>query len=259
MAHVLSRVAGSVAFVAAARSVLLLGADPEDREGPTRILAHAKSNLGPLAPALRLRIEGREVPGADGSAVPTSGIAWCGEAAGVTAADLVASAAPEEEGEAGEAMDFLRDLLAGGPVASAEVEKALRKARVQERAWRKAKRRLRVRSVKLGFDRGWAWALPEDEPEGVRPPKTSSFDADGASTAEKVAPNAEEGRPAEDGQTGEAAGGASIFAERASEELTVEDVLATFPGATVQACPTCGSTTWRRSGDGEQCVRCGDA
>ena len=36
----------------------------------------------------------------------------------------------------------------------------------------------------------------------------------------------------------------------------VEDALAVFDGATVQACRTCGGTTWRRSGDGEQCVSC---
>ena len=47
---VLTRIGGSVAFGAAARSVLLLGEDPKAPEGsPERLLVHAKSNLGPLA------------------------------------------------------------------------------------------------------------------------------------------------------------------------------------------------------------------
>ena len=47
---VLTRVGGSVAFGAAARSVLLLGEDHEAVEGsPERLLIHAKSNLGPLS------------------------------------------------------------------------------------------------------------------------------------------------------------------------------------------------------------------
>ena len=41
-----------------------------------------------------------------------------------------------------------------------------------------------------------------------------------------------------------------------ASELTVDDVLAVFDGAAVQACPTCGGTAWRPSGDGEVCALC---
>ena len=46
----LDRVLGSRAFTAAARSVLGLVADPDDEEGPHRLVIHWKSNLGPRAP-----------------------------------------------------------------------------------------------------------------------------------------------------------------------------------------------------------------
>ena len=42
---------GSIAFVGAARSILVFGTDPNDErgaEGPKRILAHAKCNVGRL-------------------------------------------------------------------------------------------------------------------------------------------------------------------------------------------------------------------
>ena len=62
LGNVLNRVGGSIGFVAAARSVLLLGNDP-DPDTPAddglRILAHAKSNFGRLAPALRFRVVDR--------------------------------------------------------------------------------------------------------------------------------------------------------------------------------------------------------
>src|SRR5262249_43734907 len=81
----------SLAFGAAARSVLFFAPDPEDPdpESYKRILAHAKCNVGPLASALRFRVEGREIEGRDHQIIKTSGIAWEGEARGVAAADLV--------------------------------------------------------------------------------------------------------------------------------------------------------------------------
>ena len=93
VADLIRRVGGSVALSAAARSVLLLTRDPDDdtEEGPDRVLAHGKCNLGPQMEPLRLRIEGREVIGPDGP-IPTSGIEWLGTAEGVTVTDMLGSA-----------------------------------------------------------------------------------------------------------------------------------------------------------------------
>jgi RecA-family ATPase len=68
--HALQRIGGSIGLAAAARSVLLLGRDPDDpkgERGSQRVLAHVKSNLGPHDPSLRYTIESHAV-GTDGRA-----------------------------------------------------------------------------------------------------------------------------------------------------------------------------------------------
>jgi archaellum biogenesis ATPase FlaH len=55
------RINGSTAFYNAARSVLTVSEDPLDRE-TQRLVAHHKSNYGPLAPVQRWKIEAVSVP-----------------------------------------------------------------------------------------------------------------------------------------------------------------------------------------------------
>src|SRR5439155_20255171 len=186
VSHVLGRVCGSVGFVAAARSVLLLGPDPEDTEGPTRVLAHAKSNLSPLAPALRLRIEERHV---GQPPIRTSALVWCGEAQGVSASDLIAPEAPEEPSKRTEARQAILELLGGGPVEAKAAEAELNRRGVATRTWKRAQRELGVRSIKRGFPGEWYWELG---PEGCHPPKTAPFDAQAPNRSEEAPKNAEE-------------------------------------------------------------------
>lgn len=59
------RVLGSVGYVGQARSVLLLTRDPDDpkgEQGSQRALAHAKCNIGPLAPSLIYEITPASLP-----------------------------------------------------------------------------------------------------------------------------------------------------------------------------------------------------
>lgn len=67
----LYRGGGSIAFIGAARSGLLVAKDPDDENGERRILAMTKSNLAALPPALAYHIEG------DANGVAR--IAWEGE------------------------------------------------------------------------------------------------------------------------------------------------------------------------------------
>ncbi|HEY7025168.1 MAG TPA: AAA family ATPase [Candidatus Limnocylindrales bacterium] len=77
------RVGGSIGLTAAARSVLVMGSDPDAGEDSReRVVAHGKSNLSAQAPALRLRVESRSVDGPEGP-IETAGIAWIGEAPNV--------------------------------------------------------------------------------------------------------------------------------------------------------------------------------
>jgi len=148
----LNRITASVAFVAQARSVLLLAIDPQDENGQRRILAPVKMNLCAHPPSLALHF------GDDG------GLFWDGPVA-TNAADLLA--VPMDDGERGslaEAQEFLRDLLRGGPVEAEEVLKRARRAGVAEKTLRRAKAALRVISERQGglADEGyWAWVLPK--------------------------------------------------------------------------------------------------
>jgi hypothetical protein len=107
----LDRISGSVAFTAAARSVLAFGlADEED--GPGRVLAHAKCNLGPPAPSLAYRIESAIVPHGE-EEIDTSRLILDGEC-DVHAGELLSPPASEERSVVEIAAEWLADELADG-------------------------------------------------------------------------------------------------------------------------------------------------
>jgi hypothetical protein len=100
---------GSIGIVGAARAAYLAARDPEDEE--RRILATAKSNLGPEAPSLAYRLVGD-------AQYDAARIAWQGTT-GHTAADLLRDLIDDEEHTSrGEAVDWLIAYLrvrAGAP------------------------------------------------------------------------------------------------------------------------------------------------
>jgi hypothetical protein len=109
----LYRGGGSIGIVGAARSALMVAAAPREEDAPddgVRVIAPVKSNLGPMAPALRWRL------------VDTGGVArieWLGVADGVTA-DALAAPPParSSDGKLDAAINALRDVLSEGPVAA---------------------------------------------------------------------------------------------------------------------------------------------
>jgi hypothetical protein len=94
MQDVLSRVTHSQAFTALVRSVLFVGADPDDDDelNPAKVLAHGKSNLSRIAPSMGFRLKELLVPGEDEDGQPvdvkTSAVEWLGESE-ITAEQLV--------------------------------------------------------------------------------------------------------------------------------------------------------------------------
>lgn len=85
MMDVLSRVTHSQAFTALVRSVLFVGADPDDEDelNPSKVLAHGKSNLGRIAPSVGFRlvetvVEGEDEDGNE-TGVTTSAVEWLGD------------------------------------------------------------------------------------------------------------------------------------------------------------------------------------
>jgi RecA/RadA recombinase len=153
----LRRIGGSIGIAAAARSVLLLARDPNDPDGERgsrRVLAHAKSNLAPLAGSLAYQIEEVVLERGIRSARlvergPSPHTAW----------ELLAD--PERRGSRlSEAIDLLEEMLSHGPRSVSELEQAAEARAIRWRTVKRAKTRLGIESQKAGFEGGWVWQLP---------------------------------------------------------------------------------------------------
>lgn len=160
---VLDRVNGSRAFTAACRSMLGVG---NDAESGVKLLVLAKANLGPLAlPALRYRVESRFVPAPDaGEPLLTSGIAWCGEVAGLDPDMVLRTHDPEQATRLDAAVEWLADYMAeaGGRAKVKAAYAAAREAGHSDRTLRRAQEQLSIdlkREGKGASHVGW-WQLP---------------------------------------------------------------------------------------------------
>jgi len=153
------RVLGSVAFTAVARVVLVAAkvqsTDGEDR----RILARGKSNIGPDDGGVTYSLEQCEpLPG-----IQASRVSW-GAAVQGSARELLTDPSEQDgDGESSrtEAADFLREVLADGPVPSKEVQRQAREAGVPWITVRRAGDDLMVLKRKGGMTDGWYWSLPK--------------------------------------------------------------------------------------------------
>jgi len=142
------RVQGSIAYVAVARVVHLVGVNPADEQ--ERVMACIKNNLVTPKPApLAFKI-------VDGQ------FRWLGETA-LAADDLLApDQGKKRTVPRDNAKDFLRELLAQGPVESEEVLSKADAAGIARKTLTRAKEDLGIRAGRLGFGKGghWAWELP---------------------------------------------------------------------------------------------------
>jgi AAA domain len=165
--ELLNRVAGSVAFGGAPRSVFAFARDPEDPDGELgydRVLVHAKANWGRYAPSLRCRINTGAVDTRNGPS-EQSVLTIIGEC-DTTGADLTSN---REPGELEEAIEFLEEHLSNGEWHARKEIKAASDAR--RLAWRtveRAKQRLEVEHARAAhFGSGTRWRLPV-APEHLR-------------------------------------------------------------------------------------------
>ncbi len=161
----LERVTGSQAFGALARVVIVAAKDSGDGGDDTsgrRIIARAKSNIGPDCGGFEYRLEQSELlehPGLVASYV-TWGVAIEG-----TARDLLGAAEfNETEGQigGGDAMEFLKSLLAEGPLAVAKIRKDASGAGYAWRSIERAKKKAGIEARKTGMNAGWVWALTDE-------------------------------------------------------------------------------------------------
>jgi len=154
------RVIGSVAFTAVSRIVLVVAKVKDEESGQhRRVLARAKSNLGPDDGGFEYFIEQTEI----GTGIIASRITW-GQYLEGTAKELFAEREDESaEGDEsktaiGQAMDFLQQALIDGITPSKEVTKQAREAGITSRTLRRARERLGV-IPKKGAGGIWYWKL----------------------------------------------------------------------------------------------------
>jgi hypothetical protein len=156
---------GSIGIVGAARSGMLVAADPEDPE--RRVLASVKSNLGPPSASLMYRLVG----------VGDHGVArvqWEGSTTH-TAHTLLAEVNDEDAGAANEAEKWLHDYLTEQGAASSKVAKAdAARAGIRERTLQRAVKSLRVNVESRGFPRVTWWQLNLGNSDVVSPASNAS-------------------------------------------------------------------------------------
>lgn len=144
---------GSIAWRAAARSVLLVGRDEETGE---TAVCQTKSNLAPVADF------------AVGFEIRNDQFFWKGEPSKLTAEKMLAQPKDNEtKVEQTAAVDFLREVLSDGECASSDIEKEAKSFGITAYALKKARTVLGVESFKkggnFGGEKGWYLRLPGTE------------------------------------------------------------------------------------------------
>lgn len=152
---------GSIDITAACRSVLLVGADPD--QPVKRAVVQIKNNLAEMGSALGYTLSGGT-------------FSWTGPSNLTADRLLSASHGDEERSALKEAQQFLLELLSGGSQPAKDVERDAKKAGVSARTLWRAKRSLGVTSqrhkeVRAGTaEHQWIWGLPESCLEGSKQP-----------------------------------------------------------------------------------------
>ena len=154
----LMRVTGSLAFVAAARAAFIVAKDPENDS--RRLFLPMKNNIGNDRSGLAFAIESAQVKSAAGL-IETSRIAWEPDPVTVTADEAMQPQGDsEEQSDVHDAKDFLRGLLASGPVPTKQIQADATGACYSWRTIQRAQKALKIEAIKDGMKGGWTWKLP---------------------------------------------------------------------------------------------------
>jgi putative DNA primase/helicase len=144
------RVLGSIGYVGACRANYLFATDPEDLTGRCVLMLDNGGNVAPPAPTLAYMIEDRD-----------SGpqVTWHDEPVPLTVEQALRpnSSIPNEQEQAfvgRECDQWLREMLAAGPVLHTNIMKVGREAGFTVDALKRAKRRIGVTAFRDGFGPG---------------------------------------------------------------------------------------------------------
>ncbi|WP_082033883.1 AAA family ATPase [Pseudomonas sp. PI1] len=152
------RVVGSQAFSALARTVLV-AAKQEDSD--LRVLARAKSNISVDEGGVSYTIEPATIESEHGP-IETTRVLWGDKIDGTAReilGDVESTGDDNERSELDEACDFLRDLLAAGPVPTKQVKADADGAGHAWATVRRAQKVIGAEAKKQGMGSGWCWQL----------------------------------------------------------------------------------------------------
>jgi len=153
------RAISSIAFAAAARAVWAIACDPED--GERRLLLAVKQNLSASAAGLAFRIETQ-------NNVPR--LVWEQGAVALAANDVLGNVdMQQDQSERREAKEWLRDLLADGPVAVKRIQSEAKGAGHSWITVRRAKQGLEVVVSKNGYQGRSEWRLEDPHSKHAHP------------------------------------------------------------------------------------------
>jgi putative DNA primase/helicase len=143
---------GSIGLTGAARSVLMVGIDPNDPD--IRILAGVKMNLCAMPESLTFSLKWDD----EGHAI----YCYWGQPSSLSADQILAAsnAPPIDKSALDEATEFLQELLKEGSKPSKEIFKTAKEAGISDRTLLRAKAAMAIRSVRPnGFTGPWEWNL----------------------------------------------------------------------------------------------------
>jgi putative DNA primase/helicase len=158
--NALAQVTGSLGLVAVARAVFIVA---QEKGTDRRLFLPAKNNLASAGSGLAYRTERKMT--SDG--IASSAVVWDRSSVMVSADEALASDAGGRKLRPAltDAEDFLRVLLAAGPVPSKAVKSEASDAGVSGASLRRAAQNLGLKSYRTGGIAGagsWHWALPHE-------------------------------------------------------------------------------------------------
>jgi RecA-family ATPase len=149
----MSRGSGSIGITASARSVVLVGKDPDDPE--VRAMAHIKMNIAKAGRTLTFALQG-----GDARLGQMPKFIWCGESDHDAAAIL--SGPKKEPGRpadvSSEARHFLQSQLSKGPKTIAQLTSLAESRSISSRTLRRVAKEMALGKCKVGKVK--AWMLP---------------------------------------------------------------------------------------------------
>jgi putative DNA primase/helicase len=148
----LSRVTGSLAFVAAVRAAFVVVKDKIDQN--KRLMLPLKNNIGNDQTGFAFTLENSVID----DQIETSRICWSPESVSITASEaLSAQEGSDQKSALEEAEEFLCDLLVNGAVPATKIKRASDAAGHAWATIRRAKDNLKIKPKKIGTE--WQWEL----------------------------------------------------------------------------------------------------